>query len=89
MAEFYLFNGIFGLDNGVHLNASLRRELNAIKKAEYPWMLEVGKCAPQQAIKNLGTAFNRFFKKQGGYPKFKKKGEHDSFRCDNGPAKKG
>ena len=70
-------------------DASLRRELNAIKKAEYPWMLEVGKCAPQQAIKNLGTAFNRFFKKQGGYPKFKKKGEHDSFRCDNGPAKKG
>lgn len=68
---------------------SLRRELNAIKKEEYPWMLEVGKCAPQQAIKNLGTAFNRFFKKQGGYPKFKKKGEHDSFRCDNGPAKKG
>ena len=68
---------------------SLRRELNAIKKEKYPWMLEVGKCAPQQAVKNLGTAFNRFFKKQGGYPKFKKKGEHDSFRCDNGPAKKG
>jgi len=68
---------------------SLRRELNAVKKQDFPWMLEVGKCAPQQAIKNLGTAFTRFFSKQSGYPKFKKKGDHDSFRCDNGPKKKG
>jgi len=64
---------------------SLRKELNAIKKSEYPWMLEVTKVAPQQAIKNLGTAFKRFFNKQGNYPKFKKKGMHDSFRADNGP----
>ena len=46
-------------------DVSLRRELNSIKKNDYPWMLEVGKCAPQQAIKNLGVAFRRFFKKQG------------------------
>lgn len=64
---------------------SLRKELNAIKTAEYPWMLEVTKVAPQQAIKNLGTAFKRFFNKQGKYPRFKKKGIHDSFRADNGP----
>ena len=70
-------------------DVSLRRELNSIKKNDYPWMLELGKCAPQQAIKNLGVAFKRFFKKQGQYPKFKKKGHHDSFRCDNGPAKIG
>lgn len=52
-------------------------------------MQEVTKVAPQQAIKNLGQAFNRFFKKQGKYPRFKKKGNHDSFRADNGPTKKG
>ena len=68
---------------------SLRRELNAIKRIEYPWMLEVTKTAPQQAVKNLGSAFKRFFNKQGGYPKFKKKGMHDSFRADNGPQEKG
>ena len=68
---------------------SLRKQLNAIKKEEYPWMLEVTKAAPQQAIKNLGQAFNRFFNKQSGYPKFKKKGIHDSFRADNGPSKQG
>ncbi|HLB57814.1 MAG TPA: transposase, partial [Gammaproteobacteria bacterium] len=68
---------------------SLRRQLNAIKATEFPWMSEVTKVAPQQAIKNLGSAFNRFFKHQGKYPKFKKKGIRDSFRADNGPAKKG
>lgn len=68
---------------------SLRKKLNAIKKTEFPWMQEVTKVAPQQAIKNLGSAFNRFFKNQGKYPKFKKKGIRDSFRADNGPAKIG
>ncbi len=51
-------------------------------------MLEVTKTAQQQAVKNLGSAFKRFFNK-GGYPKFKKKGMHDSFRADNGPQEKG
>lgn len=52
---------------------SLRKLLNARKTEEYPWMQEVTKNAPQQAIKNLGSAFNRFFRKQGGYPSLKRK----------------
>ena len=68
---------------------SLRKQLNAIKKTEFPWMQEVTKVAPQQAIKNLGQAFTRFFAKQGSHPQFKKKGIRDSFRADNGPAKAG
>jgi putative transposase len=68
--------------------ASLRRKLNSMKGSEFPWMLEVTKNAPQQAVKNLGAAFQRFFKGQGQYPKFKKKGVHDSFRADNGTYKK-
>lgn len=67
----------------------LRKQLNAIKAEQFSWMGEVTKNAPQQAIKNLGKAFERFFKKQGGYPKFKKKGKHYSFRADNGPPQKG
>jgi len=73
---------------------SLRKQYNAIKPTEFPWSLEVTKNAPQQAIKNLGTAFQNFFRrvKQGGkpgYPAFKKKGVRDSFRADNGPQKTG
>ena len=77
--------------------ANLRKRYNAIKPVEFPWALEVTKCAPQQAIKNAGTAYKNFFDrlkkgKKGrdvGYPKFKKKGLRDSFRADNGPAAKG
>lgn len=68
--------------------AALRRQLNSLKGTDFPWMGDVTKCAPQQAIKNLGSAFKRFFKKQGKYPRFKKKGVHDSFRADNGPVDK-
>jgi len=65
--------------------ASLRKHLNSIKSSDYPWMLEVTKSSPQQSIKDLGKAFKRFFDKNSGYPKFKKKGIRDSFRADNGP----
>ena len=62
---------------------NLRKQLNAIKREQYPFLMEVTKCAPQQAIKNLGKAFTSFFKKQNKYPKFKKKGRNDSFYMDN------
>ena len=79
---------------GKPTEAALRRQLNAIKRDEFPWMLEVSKTVPQQAIKNLGQAFQHFFRrvKQGGkpgYPRFKKKGVHDAFRADNGPPEAG
>jgi putative transposase len=62
----------------------LHRELNALKKTDVPWMYQVSKCAPQEALWNLDAAFSHFFrrcalKKQGtwkgklGYPKYKTK----------------
>jgi len=67
----------------------LRQLLNGIKGEQFPWMRAVPKTIPQQAIKNLGTAFHRFFTKLGAYPKREKKHQHDSARLDNGPVKKG
>jgi putative transposase len=60
----------------------LHRELNALKQTTVPWMYEVSKCAPQEALRNLDNAFAHFFgrarlKQQGklrgkvGYPKRK------------------
>ena len=71
--------------------AALRKQLNAIKAAEFPWMAEVTKCAPQTAIKNVGLAFEHFFRRvklgqKPGYPRFKRKGIRDSFRADNDAA---
>lgn len=69
--------------------ASLRRELNALKEDAFPWMMDVTKNAPQQAIKNLGTAFKNFFEGRARYPRFKKKGvSRDSFRADSGTDKR-
>lgn len=65
---------------------ALRRQLNAIKRKQFPWMLEVTKLAPAEAIRHLGKAFSRFFAKRAKRPKFKKKGVHDSFRAAAGPS---
>lgn len=62
------------------------RELNKLKKTEFPWMYDVSKCAPQEALRDLHQAFKNFFRrlkngdKKAGFPKFKKKGVRDSFR---------
>jgi putative transposase len=61
------------------------RRLNKLKKTEFPWMYEVSKCAPQEALRDLHRAYQNFFReikkgKKNGFPRFKKKGIHDSFR---------
>ena len=57
---------------------SLRRQFNAIKRAQYPWVYDVSKCVVQEAIIDLGTAFRAFFEKRGRYPQFKCKGDRAS-----------
>lgn len=42
---------------------------------EYSWLREVSSEIPQQALKDLGEAFDDFFKRTHSYPKFKKKGK--------------
>jgi len=54
------------------------KSLCARKKEEFPWMYDVSKCAPQEAIRDLDSAFKNFFRgiKKGqkiGFPKFKSK----------------
>src|SRR3984893_18762689 len=78
---------------------ALRKQLNALKHEQFPWMGEVTKNAAQQGIKNLGRAYTTFFEDLKKYrrnelpwkrvrvPTFKKKGRHDAFRADNGPDK--
>jgi len=63
--------------------AALRRQLNAIKRTQFPWMLEVTKNAPQLAIMQLGRAFQNFFEKRARYPRFRRKGINDRFTLTN------
>ena len=63
--------------------AALRRQLNAVKREQFPWMLDVTKNAPQIAIIQLGQAFQNFFAGRARYPQFRKKGVHDRFTLTN------
>ncbi|MFX1482662.1 MAG: RNA-guided endonuclease InsQ/TnpB family protein [Promethearchaeota archaeon] len=59
--------------------------LNSLKSSQFPWMYEVSKCAPQEALRDLHRAFQNFYRgrkkrKRIGFPRFKKKGVRDSFR---------
>jgi putative transposase len=62
----------------------LHKELNRLKQTDYPWMYEVSKCAPQEALRDLDKAYQHFYRKlklkaqgkvrgQLGFPKVKKR----------------
>jgi len=51
-------------------------------KNELPWIRETSKCCGQQALFDLEHSFNRFFRKMSGFPRFKSKGNNNTFRVD-------
>lgn len=59
------------------------RTLTALKKTdEFNWLNDINSQSLQASLKDLDTAYGRFFKKQAMFPRFKKKGFcTDSFRC--------
>ncbi|WP_414622908.1 RNA-guided endonuclease InsQ/TnpB family protein [Calothrix sp. CCY 0018] len=62
----------------------LHKKLVAEVKSVLPWYYQTNKNVPQQALKDLRTAWDRFFKKLTKQPRFKKKGKHDSFYLESG-----
>jgi putative transposase len=79
----------WGLENRIKLYEASKqttdamkqhKELNALKPDQFPWMYEVSKCAPQEALRDLDRCFRNFFEKRAGFPKFKKKGKKENFR---------
>ena len=57
-------------------------------KRQYLWLSEVNASSLQIVCHNLADAYNKFFKKQANYPKFKAKGT-DKFSCINDSYLKG
>ena len=53
--------------------AVFKKEVFPVLKTERPYLKGVDKFALETACEQVDEAFNRFFKKLGGYPKFKKK----------------
>jgi putative transposase len=88
----FVFNWGLRLWNEAY-KEGLKPSVQALKKVftnhvkpQFVWMSELSSKVYQYAFINLRDAFKRFFKKLGGYPKFKKKGRHDSFTIDNSGA---
>jgi len=65
----------------------LQKQFNAIKREQFPWIMESPKDANSHAFTDLGAAYSNFFKslkgerkgRRVGYPKFRRKGANDSF----------
>jgi putative transposase len=53
-------------------------------KTEHEFLSDVPAQALQQALKNLERGYTNFFQKRADFPKFKKKGRHESFRIPQG-----
>jgi putative transposase len=64
-------------------SARLKKQWNATKHEQYPWVDDVHKDVNQQPFVHLSTAFGKFFRHEAKYPTFKKKGQHDSFYISN------
>ena len=61
--------------------ADTAKLLTLLKKDEqYSWLTEVNSQSLQQTLKDLESAFSRFFKRTGSFPVFKKKRNRQSFR---------
>jgi putative transposase len=82
-------------EGGKPSGTMLRKRLNSGKREQLPSMLEVSKCAVQEAVQesmiNLGVGFSNFFRdckkpkarRRFRSPRPKKKGVHDSFCAAN------
>jgi len=53
-------------------------------KREFAWLRESPSQALQQSLKDLDKAYQNFFDKRAAFPKFKKKGQRESFHFPQG-----
>lgn len=88
----FVWNYFLDLNNKIYLEAKekdlKKKHLNYYDcanqlpdlKKKNEWLKEANSQSLQQALKDLDTSYNRFFKKQSGFPNFKNKKNKQSFR---------
>jgi putative transposase len=81
----FLFNKTLALQKERHEQGEKKLGLTEWKaQEETPWLSDTPGQALQQALKNLERAYRNFFAKRADFPRFKKKGQSDSFRYPQG-----
>ena len=73
-------NEKYQADNSFKFNYNKIANLLPEWKRELPWLKDCHSQVLQQSLKDLEKAFKNFFNKKSHFPKFKHKGEKDSFR---------
>jgi putative transposase len=68
--EAYLYNQLPHPPVKTPTAIDLHRELNRLKPTEFPWMYEISKCAPQEALRDLDRAYRNFFEGRAKHPRF-------------------
>lgn len=56
-----------------------RKYLQEVLRVENEWYLNLSQDVLRESLNDLDNAYTRFFKKLGGFPKFKKRGMKDNF----------
>ncbi len=77
-------NEQYQADNTFKFNYTKIANLLPQWKAELAWLKDAPSQTLQQSLKNLESSFRNFFAKRADFPKFKKKGQSDSFRFPQG-----
>lgn len=88
----FVWNYFLDLNNKIYLEAKEKdlkkkhlnyydcaNQLTDLKKKN-EWLKEANSQSLQQTLKDLDTAYNKFFKKQNGFPNFKSRKDRQSFR---------
>ncbi len=84
--------GYFSENNykGKFFNKNENIKLITKLKKTYPWLKEVDNTALQCSVENLAKAYDKYYKKQGGLPKFKSKRNNvQSYTCKCNKTSKG
>lgn len=82
----YVYNKMLERNNkayerrGEHLSYYSMQNLLPEMKEYLPWLKDADSQALQQSCRDLNSAFDRFFKKKGGYPRFHSKRGVQSYR---------
>ncbi len=76
----YVYNWALALRKQEHMSYAESSRLLTLLKKETEWLRDVSSVAIQQSLKDLQTAFERFFKEQAGFPSFKKKAHRQTAR---------
>ena len=88
----FVFNKALAMQKDRHEQGEKKLGYAALCKAltdwkgqsETLWLSDTPSQALQQTLKNLERAYKNFFEKRADFPKFKKKGQSDSFRYPQG-----